>query len=112
MKSDNAYLCAMSWIKNTLFDLIREGGTLVSDEVYEKRATACKGCIHFGEVEPLPKIVAPGCMLCGCPLETKARMLNYFSPSKMGMKLSACSQFEKGIGEDRWAEANALLTTT
>lgn len=99
----------MNWIRNTLFDLIREGGTLVPDEVYKARSEACKGCPYFGTVNPLPLITAEGCTLCGCPLETKGRMLKYFSPTNMGLKLSACSQFEKGIGEDRWAEANALL---
>lgn len=99
----------MSWIRDTLFDLIREGGVLVPDEVYNTRVEACKGCSHFGTVKPLPLISADGCTLCGCPLETKARMLKYFSPTHMGLKLSECSQLERGIGEDRWAEANALL---
>jgi hypothetical protein len=100
----------MSWFRDTLFDLIREGGTLVPVEVYDKRVEACKGCPHFGIVNPLPLISADGCTLCGCPLETKARMFNYFSPTNMGLKLSECSLVEK-TGEDRWAKANATLKT-
>ena len=97
-----------TWVQENLFELIRKGGKLVSDEVYDKRVSACRGCIHVGTVHPIPGIEAEGCTLCGCPLETKAKMLNYFSPTHMGIKLSECSLVEK-TGEDRWAAANAKI---
>lgn len=97
-----------TWIQENLFELIRKGGKLVSDEVYNERVKACKKCPHIGIVHPLPGIEAEGCTLCQCPLETKAQMLEYFSPTHMGMKLSECSLVEK-TGEDRWTDANALI---
>lgn len=101
----------MAWFQDTLFELIRRGGTQTSEEHYEARLAACKQCPYIGLVEPLPGVKAEGCTLCTCPLETKARMLTYFSPSRLQVVDSRCTLVEK-TGEDRWADADALYKQT
>lgn len=96
----------MAWYQDTLFELIKMGGSLVTDEHFEARVAACRKCPYVGQVTPLPKIKAEGCTLCGCPLDTKARMLKYFSPSRLGVVDSRCTLVARG-GLDRWADADA-----
>lgn len=96
----------MSWFKDTIFELVRLGGEEVVEEHFAKRVQACNACPHVGDVNPLPGIVARGCTLCKCPLDTKARLWTYFSPTKLKVVPSRCTLVEKGLG-DNWAGPDA-----
>lgn len=59
-----------------LADIVRAGGKVIEDaEHVEARKRVCAGCKYFGEVRPLPTLVAMGCTICTCPIEEKARTL-------------------------------------
>jgi len=63
------------WVAEKLGKMIRRRGEIVDDVQFEERKEKCRGCVHFGEVMPLPGLsFDEGCTLCGCPIETKARM--------------------------------------
>lgn len=62
--------------ESDLLAVIRKGGRRTSPERAEQRVWACAGCENLGTVRPLPLREWTGCVLCGCPLATKAYLEN------------------------------------
>lgn len=68
--------------EKTVFSWVKANGTLTTDEHGQARINYCKTrnggnpCEYFGEVNPLPMLKCEGCTACGCPLGTKAFMLD------------------------------------
>ena len=70
--------------------MIRAGGQTTTDNHAQARIAVCEVCQHYGQVQPIPGLVMPGCLICGCPSLTKAHMKTYFSISKLGLRVSEC----------------------
>lgn len=66
--------------KKILTKFVRAGGQEVSEAEYEARVNTCRTrqngnpCEFLGPVNAAGIVFSEGCILCGCPLETKARM--------------------------------------
>lgn len=106
------------FIADRLAIFVENGGIKVSEENYEARKAICEACPFHGAVEPVPNIILPGCRICGCPTETKAKMLLILSEvvatvlnvaAKPGHKVITgekiiCPHKE----ENKWAEVDQL----
>lgn len=66
------------WIAKRFAEIIKKGGTLVSEEQAEARLNECSTCPHAGVVEPVPGLEMEGCTICTCPFATKAHMFDIF----------------------------------
>jgi len=62
---------------------------MVGEEQYAERVRICELCPFFGEVD-IPGVRVLGCKKCGCPVETKPRVLKYFSVIKAKMVVVEC----------------------
>ena len=56
-----------------LTDIIRAGGSLVSERVYSERMAICQQCPNKGTVKVVG-VEFDGCTVCGCPFATKLRV--------------------------------------
>jgi hypothetical protein len=83
------------WVVGMINEVVELGGSLVDEITYEKRKEICQGCEHFGEVRPLFFAKLEGCTKCGCPLATKPRFKEYFSPEE-GRLIQAICPHENG----------------
>lgn len=86
------------FVEDAILEVIELGGELVDDETFEKRKEICKGCEHFGKVKPLPFVKMDGCTICKCPIKTKGKTKNYFSP-EAGRIIKATCPHPDG---DKW----------
>ncbi len=80
------------WIAKTIRAMVSLGAEMVTDEEFGIRKEICKGCEHYGDVTVLPGVTMKGCLLCGCPTETKARFKRHFSYKKMKVVDTECPQ--------------------
>lgn len=83
------------FVKDTILEVIQQGGSLVDNETYEKRKAICKGCDKFGKVFPLPFIEFDGCTICKCPIDTKGKTKTYYS-LEQGRIIQATCPHEDG----------------
>lgn len=67
----------MSWVTDKLLEHLFKGSEFVEPEQFEERKAICHGCDRFGRVEPVPLVVLPGCLECGCPLDTKGKLKSF-----------------------------------
>jgi hypothetical protein len=67
--------------------MIFASGEMAPEGTQEKRVNVCKNllgenkpCPYYGQVAPFPteQLKLEGCESCGCPFETKARMVKAF----------------------------------
>lgn len=108
----------MSWWQEKVFEMVRSSGVQTTEEHYEERRKRCEGCPYFGQVEVKElRIKADGCTVCGCPIETKGRMIKHksakeafthpFEPSKWLVE-TKCAGEEKGLNDaGRWSDIDA-----
>ena len=61
-------------IRQTFVDGVLRSGKRASSSVYRKRMAICSNCVYKGTVNVLG-MTFDGCTACGCPFDTKARML-------------------------------------
>ena len=67
----------MRWVTQQLLEHLFKGSVLLNPEQFEERKQICQGCDRFGNVEPIPYLILPGCLECGCPLDTKGKMKSF-----------------------------------
>lgn len=78
-------------VKSALESHIRAGGSLVTEDHFQARVNVCKTrqsgrrCEYLGEVSALGLKFSEGCTKCGCPLSTKAWMLEIESKMLEGI---------------------------
>lgn len=93
-------------VVNFLGTVIRNGGTVATEEHAKKRLEICRGCEFYGEVNPLPLIKAKGCLQCGCPLATKVKCIENLDIDSKKMVVTRCGNAEKG-GVDFWKDVDS-----
>jgi len=87
-----------SFIVDCINKTVELGGSLVSDEEYNRRIKICKSC-DFHNIVKVAGQKMEGCMLCGCPTATKPRYETYFSLAKFKIIKAECPH-KSG---DKWA---------
>jgi len=97
MTSDSA-----PWAVEVINFYMKVHAEMAPDSLVKARGDTCKGCEHFGKVE-IPGALVDGCKVCGCPLETKSKVIRFFHPVHLKMETSDCPQ---GL----WPEINNFLT--
>lgn len=77
------------FIKDAILQVVANGGELVDKNEEMRRRYICSGCPYFGDVQPLPILKMKGCIRCGCPIDTKAKVKRVVRMKDAGDNLSA-----------------------
>lgn len=99
---------AKEWARRRVVDMILDGGELVPADEYKARMLICNGCPKMGLVKVKGLEFQEGCTVCGCPLETKARMKqinNVVLQKILNTEHIFCPHPEG----DKWAEINSNI---
>lgn len=78
-----------SWAVDAINYYLSVFAEMATEEQYEERVKICRGCEFSGMVS-VPGAMVEGCTKCGCPTETKPKVVKYFNPAKMRIVKAEC----------------------